>query len=307
MKILMKIENSKTIFYKYLFAISLHFLLGFSAIAQLPKSEIWMADFKNIHTQPVLFSISLLSDFNPDGYNNQPQFWNYNELYISAAIDTSTKTDIYALNIQNKTFRQVTNTPSVSEFSPTFHPNGKDFSCVRIEEDGVDQSLWLYPENRSNIGSRLLNSLQNVGYHTWIDPSNVALFLVNQPHKLALANTSTGEVQILIDDIGRCLKTSINQELFFVHKLAANQWVLKKYDLNQKVISSIIKMPFETEDFEILSNGSFITARGTRMLIFDPKKDKDWRVLYDFELLGLTNIQRPIVFRDRIVFVNNKK
>jgi len=274
--------------------------------AQLPKTEVWVADFKNIHTQPSLLSLTFLSGFNPEGYNNQPSFFDYNEIYLTSNMRHDTTTDIYALNIKNKTIRQVTDTPQISEFSPTKRPNSKEFSTVRIEEDGKDQSLWVYPMDRSHMGSRFFESLNNIGYYAWDDKNSLALFLVSKPHQFALANVHSGEINVLIDNIGRCLKTEGDGNIYFVQKISPVQWMLKKYDTQNKVISTIIKMPFESEDFDILPNGSFISSQKSKIFIYNPKKDNQWQVLYDFSEYGLKNLQRPILMRDRIVFVENK-
>lgn len=295
-----KAPQSKT------FIIFTFMMICFQVVAQLPKTEVWIAEFKNPHSKAILFSLSYLSGFNPDGYNNQPSFFDYNEIYLTSNMRHDTTTDIYALNIKNKTIRQVTDTPKISEFSPTKRPDSKEFSTVRIEEDGQDQSLWVYPVDRSDAGKRYMEEYTNIGYHSWLDNDKAALFLVGEPHLLSWANLKTGDIDVIMKDIGRCLKTEVEGNIYFVQKISSVQWMLKRYDTKNKVISTIIKMPFESEDFDILPNGSFISSQNSKIFIYNPKKDTHWQVLYDFSDYGLTNIQRPVMMRDRIVFVENK-
>lgn len=47
---------------------------------------------------------SFLTSFNPEGYNNQPKFFSENELWLTVQSDSdTTQTDIYALNLSEKT------------------------------------------------------------------------------------------------------------------------------------------------------------------------------------------------------------
>jgi hypothetical protein len=282
-------------------------LIFASAIfAQLPKTDVYLAEFKNLNSQPQMVALKYLNEFNPNGYNNQPKFFSYDEIYMTAAIDTQQSTDIYHLNIKNNQRYRVTDTEKISEFSPASVPSGKSFTCVRIEPDGVDQSLWKYPADRSGSGLRLLPSLKNVGYYVWLNKDSVALFLVGSPHKLVLANVKKEKIETLSENIGRCLKTDNNGHLLFVHKLTNEDWILKSYQIQDKVMTTICRMPNGREDFEIMINGTLIVGDGPYLKTFLPGKDKDWINIADLSLKGIKNINRLSVVRDRIVFVNNK-
>ena len=272
----------------------------------MPETEIWMADFKNVFKKPSLLSLTHLTGFNPGSYNNQPFFFEYNEIYLTSSEGVGDNTDIFALNVKDKTLRRVTHTPSISEFSPTPRQSVQSFSCVRIEENGTDQSLWLYPLNRSHKGKRLLPVLNNVGYHTWLDDENVVLFLVSDPNTLVKANISAQDIDTISQNIGRCLRSNSDGEVYFVHKETTSQWTLKKYDSKNNSITPLIKMPYQSEDFDIISQGSIITSKGSRLYLFNPLKNSDWQLLYDFGEYGIHNIERPVIMRERIVFVENK-
>jgi hypothetical protein len=287
--------------------ITLLYVAGIQQLyAQMPATEIWMADFKGVFKKPSLLSLTHLTGFNPGSYNNQPFFYDYNEVYLSSATGDSEKTDIYTLNVKDKTMRRVTDTPAISEFSPTPRQSFQSFSCVRIEENGIDQSLWLYPLDRSHKGKRLLQGLNNVGYHTWLDDENVALFLVAEPNTLVVAHTSVQSVETISENIGRCLKSNSDGHMYFVHKESPSQWTLKKYDTRSKSLTSVIKMPYQSEDFDIMPQGIIITSKGPKIYIYNPLKNSDWQLLYNFEEFGILNIERPVIMRERIVFVENK-
>lgn len=283
------------------------FLYSFSIIwSQLPMSDIYLAELKNISTTPKISSVKYLNDFNTHGYNNQARFFTYNDIYFAASMDTTNKTDIYHLDIKTQTMSRVTDTENISEFSPTPMPIEGQFSVVRIEADGKTQSLWQYPIDRSSKGVRLLKDLDNVGYHAWLSEQSVALFLVGKENTLAIANIKTQKTDIILDNIGRCLKIDNDKNLVFVHKIRPDLWLLKKYDTKDKAISTICQLPAKSEDFDIMSNGKFIIGDGSKIKIFDKETNTDWVEIADFSLLKIDQINRISVFRDRIAFVNNQ-
>jgi len=274
--------------------------------AQLPKTDVYLAEFKLINTKPQLSSIKYLNGFNPNGYNNQAKFIDYNQVYLSVAKDTHKITDIYHLDLSTNEIDQFTNTENISEFSPTLSSDKDQLTTVRIESDGKDQSLWSYPLSRKNLGKRLLPSVTNIGYYTWVNADSVAMFLVGNPHQLAIANVKTNKVTILLEDIGRCIKISPEGNLLLVHKIRPDLWMLKSYNFSDGAFTNICQMPYNKEDFDVMVNGTILTADGSMLKTFNPTKDKLWVLMADFSSLGIYNLSRPSVVRDRVLFINNK-
>ncbi len=275
-------------------------------IGQLPKTDVYLATIKNLGTKPQMTTLSYLSGFNKDGYNNQAKLFAYDRIYVTSAIDTHKITDIYNIDLSDNELTQVTATEQISEFSPTPSPIKNHFSVVRIEADGSTQTLWLYPEDQSNKGYRVLKKLGNVGYHCWINEDSVALFLTGTPHTLAIAQLSTGKTEVIANDIGRCMKYDGSGNLYFVQKIQSDVWVLKSYQMVEKTINTICQMPPNREDFELLPNGSFITGDGSTIKSFNPEKDGSWVVAFDLSDQNIMNINRVNIIRDRLVFINNK-
>lgn len=275
-------------------------------LGQLPKTDVYCATIKNIGTKPMMTSLSYISSFNEDGYNNQAKLFTYNQIYLTSAIDTNKITDIYGIDLNDNEINQVTATDQISEFSPTPSPIKDHFSVVRIEADAVTQTLWLYPYDQSSKGYRVLKAIGNVGYHCWINKDSVALFLTGTPHTLAIAQISTGKTEVITQDIGRCIKTDGENNIYFVHKLNSDLWLLKSYHLGDRAIATICQMPQNREDFELLPNGIFVTGDGPIIKTFNPEKDKNWNVAFDLTDLNIMNINRVNVLRDRLVFINNK-
>ncbi|MBK9735644.1 MAG: hypothetical protein IPO92_12045 [Saprospiraceae bacterium] len=284
----------------------IYMMLAQIAYSQLPKTDVYLAELKNINIKPQILSVKFLNHFNRHGYNNQARFFGYNEVYMASAIDTSQWTDIYSIDLLKEELTRVTDTEKLSEFSPCPTPIEGYFSVVRIETDGLTQSLWIYPKDRSNPGKRALPNIKNIGYHTWISRDSVALFLVGTPNTFAIANISTGKTEIIAENIGRCIKLSPKGHISIVHKIKPDLWMLKNYDIKDKAFSTVCQMPQNTEDFDYLPNGILIAADGPKIKTFNTQKDIEWVEIADFTLQNIMHINRLNVIRDRLLFINNK-
>jgi hypothetical protein len=275
------------------------------ATGQLPASDIYLCNVKWNQKNILVENPVLLSSFNIDNYNNQPFFQDYHNIFITSG-DTSDKTDIVKLNLNEKEYFYFTKTNGISEFSPQLTPDGLSISVVRIEKDGKTQTLWSYPTDRSHYGKNVVPNLINVGYHVWIDVKTVALFLVDSFPKLAIANIETGSVNIIQENIGRCLKYK-NGNLFFTIKGADNKHAIKKYNISDVSIEEVALMPEKTEDFEVLTNGNIIFGEKSQIKMLNVSTSPPQvSVVCNFEEYGINNINRLVSERDRIVFVNLK-
>ena len=278
---------------------------GTSLMGQLPASDIYLCNVKWNQKNILINKPVLLSSFNADKYNNQPYFEDYQNIYVTSG-DSNNKTDIVKLNLFDREYFYLTKTEGISEFSPQLTPDKTSISVVRIEKDGITQTLWSYPLDRSNHGINMLPNLRNVGYHVWIDTKMVALFLVDSLPKLALADIEKGSVSVIQNGIGRCLKCK-NGYLFFTVKGEDGRHALKKYNIRDLSIEEVAVLPEKTEDFEVLTNGNIIFANGGKIKMlnvstFPPQTS----LVCNLEDYGIKNINRLVSERDRIVVVNLK-
>lgn len=278
-----------------------------SALAQLPKTDLYLAQLKNIGLEPKVSSISFLSTFNRNGYTNQPKFFDYNTIYASVAQSQDTITDIVKIKLNTQEIISITDTENISEFSPTPMLEPDQFSVVRIEADGVTQSLWQYPINRATTGKRLLKKLNTVGYYCWLSTDKIALFLVGKDNTLAIADVKTDDVSVVAENIGRCIKTKDGENVLFVHKIRPDFWLLKSYNIAEKAINTICQMPKGREDFELLGESAFVTGDGSRIMYYHTEKSSNWEIIADLSATGISNITRLAIARDRLAFVDAKK
>ena len=237
----------------------------------------------------------LLTAFNPDGYNNQPNFFSGNELYLAVQTpDDTSQTDIIALDLLAKTRTRVTATDATAEYSPTLMPGGRRFSAVRVEEDG-SQRLWSFPIDRSDNGRPEFPTIYGVGYHCWLSDTLAAFFIVGETeaqHILYTAGIREQKLRRISANPGRCLQKMPDGKLAFVQKATVQTWYLKTFDPRKQTFEIIVKMPADVEDFAVLPDGTYLAGRGAKLYQFRPGTNLDWKEIADLSKYGVRRITR---------------
>jgi len=289
-------------------SISISFLfVAIIASAQLPNTDLYMLTMLNNGEKITMKDPVYISGFNPDGYNNQPYFINPRELYATTNMYDDQFTDFVRLDLQNEEYYRITATDSISEFSPTPKAPDSYFSAVRIEKDGKTQSLWLYPENHQTYGKRVLTDLNNIGYHCWLSEEEVALFLVDDPMKLAIGNITENTSRIVLENVGRCFRQDPDGNLIFVHQTSPETGYIKSYDAETNEAIILANTLDGSQDFELLNDGTFIMAKESKLYMLHPEKHKSWIEIIDLAEFDIMNITRLAVSRNRLVIVDNPK
>jgi len=278
------------------------------ALAQLPVTNIYVFDMKQESDSSFIFTNpKLLTGFNSKGYNNQPAFFSNDEIYITSG-DASgeTPTNIYALDLKNNIKTQVTNSED-KEYSPTPLLAPFYFSCIRQEADGKNtQRLWVFPKDRSSKGEPILPTT-GIGYHCWLSDEQVALFVVGEPHKLAIANTADKSIEVLTSNIGRSMNLLSNGNLAYIHKATETNWTIKELDLEDKRSTTIVSTVSESEDFVVLPRNTFLMAQGSKLYKYRMGYDTKWLEVADFARQGIKHITRIAVSKEgRIALVDIK-
>ena len=271
-------------------------LFAFSVLSlaqDIPQTNVYA--FKMQQLSDTVYNFSqprFLTAFNPNGYNNQPNFIDSNTLYLTVQFPNEPNTNIYALDLAKRQKTQITATVE-SEYSPTRLPNSIYFSTVRVEADGQQtQRLWKFPLDRSNMGEPLFSDIRGVGYHYWVNDYKVALFIVGQPSQLILANTLTGSRVQLINNIGRGFQRLPGDNLAFIHKISDQNWQLKEMDTYTYRSRGIIATLPNSEDFLYTQDGTFLMGSGSKLFKFNKYSDREWIEIADFKYYGIKNITR---------------
>jgi len=260
-----------------------------------PVSNVYLFNMEQLNDQEFRFTNpQYLTYFNRNGYNNQPAFFSDNQIYISVQEKGMTQPDLYLLDLQNNTRALVTQTTE-GEYSPSISPDPYVFTAVRVENDR-SQRLWQFPTDRLDNGTPVFKYIKNVGYYHWLSGSRVALFMVDDPNYLALANVNTDKTQRVISNIGRCFQTLPNGNLAFVHKVTDRTWYIKQLEVFSPALESeivVTTLP-ESEDFVVLRDGTYLMGNGSKLFKYNPFIDKDqgWKEVGDFRYYGIRNITR---------------
>ncbi len=277
--------------------------------AQLPNTNIYLFQMEQQGDSSFLFKKpQFLTAFNSRGYNNQPSFISNDEIYFSmGSTSESSQTDIVSLNLRTLVKTMVTQSED-REYSPSPLMEPYYFSCVRQEADGKNtQRLWFFPIDRSSAGKPLLPVQTNVGYHCWLKDAMVALFIVGEPNKLAIANTLDKTVVTLTSNIGRCMQRLPNGNLAFIHKADESNWKIKELDVNTMRSTTIVAALPQSEDFVVLPNNTFLMAKGSKLFKYKKGWDTQWLEIANFEKHNLKNITRMAISKNgKIALVDVK-
>jgi hypothetical protein len=281
---------------------------GLLKAQDLPVSHVYTFDMKKLTDTTYNFSNpNFLTAFNPNGYNNQPQFIEDNLLYITVQFPESPQTDIYSLNLDNKELTQITKTVE-GEYSPTLLPRSNYFTTVRVEADGQGtQRLWKYPLDRGSMGELAFKNITGVGYHHWLNEYKAVLFIVGQPSKLVLANSLTGSQVQLMESIGRGMQRLAGDNLAFIHKVNDQNWMLKEIDTYTYRAKDIIPTLPNSEDFILLEDdATFLMGNGSKLYRYNKYADKNWREIADFRHYGINNITRLALSPNGTIAIVNR-
>jgi hypothetical protein len=226
---------------------------------------------------------------NHKGYDNQPFFYKDN-LYFSSGDDN--QMDIKVYDVKKNSTATFTNTID-NEFSPTLTPDKKFISCILQQKDQT-QDLVKYPL-KGGLPTALIENL-SVGYHAWIDKSNLLLFILEDSATFNLHhyNVKTKADKVVAKNIGRSLhKIPGTNAMSFIEKVSDNEWLIKKYDPSTNVITTIIKTLPKRDNLAWTTNGVIIMSDGKDIFSFQPGKSTAWtKVIIDNASLlkGITRL-----------------
>ena len=288
---------------KYLFFIIAMILISGNLFAQLPNTQIYLLDYRQISSDSFVFSnAKWMTADNPNAYNNQASFFS-EKLYYTCQFPDEEGTDIYAKDLMSPYVSRITKTIE-SEYSPTPLPSGTHFSCVVVEQDSV-QRLWKYRKDHIGNGEPVFLDIIDVGYHAWINNSQVALFIVGKPHELIIANVHTKVSQKVTTDIGRCLQKVSDTELAFTQKESTGNFI-KILDVNDFSTKKIISTLGDSRDFVVRNDGTFFMALGSMLYKYNPQKDSDWVLIVNLSDFNIENISRLAISKNKLAVVSKR-
>lgn len=234
---------------------------------------------------------------NRPGYDNQPAFTPDSKGMLFTSIHEDGQSDIYRYDVGTKAITRVTSTPE-SEYSATIMPGGQRFSVIRVERDSA-QRLWSFAMDGS--GPQLLvPTVKPVGYHAWIDPDNLALFVLGNPNALVHYDLRSGHADTLTRNIGRSLAPTIGGGgfSFTAHDSGATGVVkLKTMSWPYQTIVDLVALPRGSEDIVWLARDLVLSSNGSKLVSWKPGTT-EWQDAIDLAPSGLSRISRLAVSQD---------
>ena len=277
-------------------------LLSGMATAQMPNTQLYVFDLRVGDTLITLTNPRYLSQFNASGYNNQPYWAGGDVLYASVKMPDKAQPDIYRFDLENRTRQQMTATEA-GEYSPKVQVRGGDrFTAIRQEYVGSDTvlRLWDFPADLSESGRPIFTTLDNVGYYEWLNPSQLALYLTENPSRLVLSAAGDGATpRTLATNTGRSFARLRNGDLVYVDKNFSPYRLMQRnlYRLDDNP-ATIVELPDGTEDFIVLSDGSLLTGRGSKLYRLLPDGIREWQLVADLNFYGFRDITRMALSED---------
>jgi hypothetical protein len=265
------------------------FIFPLSLCAQQPPgTEIYLFDLA-IKKSKIQFS-NPKNITNHVGYDNQPFFHPEKPLIYYSSSNAEGRTDILEYNYTTKATRNITTTTE-REYSPIVTPDKNFLSCI-IQRDNGEQNLGKYPiEGGEPIV--LINTL-TIGYHSWITPERLLLFVLGDTMTLHQYDLGTFKDIILAKNIGRSLhKIPNTSSMSFVHKISEGEWLIKKINENG-VIETITAALRGREDLAWTPDGKILMSDGKGLFYIHPGKSDFWQqIKIPFTPTG--NITRLVV------------
>ena len=252
---------------------------------ELPGTDIWLARIANgLPVEPVKINTS-------NGYNNQPHFSEDGSvIYYTREMPggEATQTDIAAFNINTSITTMVNNT-SESEYSPTPIPGRNALSVIQVEAD-QKQRLWSIDVASGNM-DLLLADVEPVGYHAWINDSEVAMFILGDSFTLQTASLNNKDSSLVADNIGRSIrKHPQTGEILFVDK-NREPWQIAAFNPETTKVRGVMPLFPASEDFTIDASGNYWSGNGSKLYKRSPG-NRRWQLMADFKTFGINHISR---------------
>jgi hypothetical protein len=268
------------------------FMFSLQAISQ-QSTEIYLMDVtKNADTIRLSAPLNIS---NNEGYDNQPSFFDNENILFSST--RNNQTDIALYNIGKGTTTWISDTPQGSEYSPLKIPKKEAVSAIRLDSNGL-QRLYQY-SLRTEVSKKLLNDLK-VGYHVWYnDHIIVCTVLVENRMDLVIANLNDGTTYTVQKNVGRSLHKIPNTNLIsFISKEGENLEI-KSLNPIAGTIEKINTIWNGREDITWLSQHTILASTEKTIAQVSLDSAGIWGLFHRFEPLELHNMSRIAVSPDQ--------
>ncbi len=263
------------------------------AWTQPPASRIYLFTIGTDEGQYTLGDPSLLTAYNPEGYNNHPYFMSDSVLLAVSQMPGQDQPDIYALD-HKRGLRQRFTVTRAGEYSPALMPDYANLTAVRMEFQDGDTllRLWKFPLRGNGEGQVVFPKLRNLGYYHWLTTTQAAVFLVDDPPLLAVATLFEDGVDTIAAGVGRCFRTGPKGRLYYLRKVHPQRWEIMAWDPKSGRSRFVATALPGSEDFALTSAGDLLMGSGNTLYALRPGDDRQWQAIADLSPLGIGRITR---------------
>ncbi|AVR44524.1 hypothetical protein C7S20_04185 [Christiangramia fulva] len=278
-------------------------LVSFSVFGQkIPDTHIFLFDIKTENNDFEIGKGKIISQ--NKGYNNQPSFYDNEELIYSGIRDG--ETDIAQYNLKNSKTSWISNTPTGSEFSPQRIPETTDIAAVRLETSGL-QLLYKYDYQTGK--SKVLIPGAKIGYFAFYDQNKLlAAELGGSGLDLMSYDLEKNSSEKIITNIGRSIqKVPGNTTMSYTLPNDEGNFDIYLFDPDTGKSFFVCELPDGTQDFTWLDANRILTGVGSKLYIFDTFGGEAWVKVADLTEYGITGITRLAVnaYGTKLALVGN--
>jgi len=265
----------------------------------LPQMDIYLANISWTDQMPSIDAPQNAT--NHPGYDNQPAFAaNSHDFYYSAETASGT-TDVFLFGDASGEIFQVTDTPEDGEFSPRELGDATGIAFLHQNAEGVQHVTRsdFAGENRS-----VMIDLDPVGYFAFSgDGNQIAMFVLTEPFTLQVADLSTGDVNVVYENIDRALYATTDGmgAIFTTPRDGDDGFRAMYYSFTDGEIEYLFDLPGASQDYALVDApdglvGAFASSEGT--LYYRTTNDIDWTPIADLSAYGLEGVTRMAVSDD---------
>lgn len=254
------------------------------------STEIFVFDISPAYEGFELFNARNVSN-NP-GYDNQPFFISNDALVFAGNNNGQTDISEYNLDTNIKNWKNP-ETPG-SEYSPQKFPSSNDLAAVRLDKDGK-QRLYKY-NMETGMSSELIENLEVAYFAFFNNETILATVLSGEEMDLVLIELKSKSADTLLKNAGRGIQ-KIPKTNSMAYTLVNEDGKLDLYalDMNSKDSFFICELPSGNEDFVWLNETQILTAKGSRLYLYDTLGESEWVKVSSLEEYGIKNITRMAI------------
>jgi hypothetical protein len=261
-----------------------------------PNTEVYLVSLAN----PSAWNAGSVTNISSSpGYDNQPFFMRDSRSILFTSNRDGRQSDIYRYWIADKKLSQITDTPE-SEYSPTLTPRGDGFTVIQVEADNAQRLKQFDLSGRNPVTISHADE-KGVGYHAWIDPDIVMLFIVGQPSTLGRFQPGGSGIEPVTSGIGRSLVwITSTRSVSFTKRDENGVWWFNRYDADERRVFPLVQAPEGGAGEPYASwtrDGRLYSAAGTRILSWK-QGESGWTMVGDLASAGVKNVSRLAVSPD---------